>query len=73
MVLLFIILLLLLMAGWFFYRDRRYLKKKLRDVVSEDMKPLLNIPTPENGFSEQLTQKQKDKKASQKILEDMNL
>lgn len=60
------------MVGWFFYRDRRYLKKKLRDVVSEDMKPLLNIPTEKSEFSGQLTQKQKDKKTSQKILEDMN-
>jgi hypothetical protein len=72
MILFFIILFLLFVASWFFYRDRRYLKKKLREVISEDMKPLLNIPTEENGFSEQLTQKQKDKKASRKILEDMN-
>ena len=72
MVLFYIGIVLLFVAGWFFFRDRRYLKKKLRDVVSEDMKPILNIPTEENVFSEQLTQKQKDKKASRKILEDMN-
>lgn len=61
------------MVGWFFYRDRNYLKKELREVVSEDMKPILNIPTDKSEFPGQLLQKQGSKKASRKILEDMNL
>ena len=53
-------------------RDRTYLKKETRDIVSEEMKKRLNIPTKDDQFFERLKKDEKAKKASEKLMREMN-
>lgn len=64
--------LVLLVLLYFVARDRRYLKKKTRDVVDDDMKKILNIKTEDATFPEKLEKKQKTGRPSREILAAMN-
>ena len=50
MILFVVTLLIILLAGWWYYRDRQYLKKQTEEVISDDMKKILNIPTKGDQF-----------------------
>jgi hypothetical protein len=62
MTLLFFTACLLAVVLWFWHRDRRYLKKELRDIVSPEMQTRLNLPGPDKKFEELLKKKITEKK-----------
>ena len=63
----FFTLIILFLIGWIIYKDRRYLKKNTRDVVSDDMKKILNIPMPDDKFNEDIQRHTSKASASKKI------
>ena len=70
MIIAFFTLLSLTVAAILFVRDRQYLKKSLKDVVSEDTKKFLNIRTKDATFEQKL--KNIETKLSKKILDELN-
>lgn len=71
MTLFFFILVILSISGFLFYRDRQYLNKNAKDVVSDEMKKILNVPTKDDTFAKNL-QEPKSERTSQKILKEFN-
>lgn len=65
-------LIALILVVYFVRRERRYLKKNIKDVVNDDIKKLLNIPTNDALFPKSLEQKPQKPKASTKILHEIN-
>lgn len=53
-------------------RDRLFLKKETRDIVSEDMKKVLNLPTSQDQFPKDLAKKDYSKTVSAKVWREMN-
>ncbi len=72
MLLFFITTIVLIFVIWYWRRERAYLKKGLREVVSEDMKKELNFPHDGATFDADLAKKQHEKRASRTILDEMN-
>jgi len=70
--LLVIIIASLLFLLWLFRRDRKYMSKQTRDIVSDDMKRILNIPTSEDQFSNDVEASISQKKPSKEILKSFN-
>lgn len=64
--------LMFLFVFYFVTKDRRYLKKSTRDVVSEDVKKLLNIPTKSDEFPNKVLQKMPKTSASTRLLAELN-
>lgn len=60
------------LVGFWLFKDRQYLKKDTQDVIGEEMKKILNIPTPSDKFPKIFHGPTKKKRASQNILEGMN-
>jgi len=67
LILLFVIV--LVVALILYGRDRRYLSRELKDVVSEEMKNRLNIKTPDDDFMQKINKTSGTSRASKKILE----
>jgi hypothetical protein len=53
-------------------RDRLFLKKNARDVVSKDMRKVLNLPTTDDQFPLDLAKKDYAKTPSAKMMREMN-
>lgn len=53
-------------------RQRRFLKKDLKEVISSDMKKELNLPTQDNSFSKELERESSKSSASKEIVKTMN-
>lgn len=56
----------------FYLKDRRFLKKRVRDILSEEMRKSVNLPTGYDEFPKNLSEVQQKKTTSKKILEKMN-
>jgi hypothetical protein len=67
-----VILIFLGVAGYFFWRDRRYLKKNIRDVAPDELKKFLNLPHPDAKFQQHLPSEAPKPRASRRILDGMN-
>lgn len=73
MILIYLTSLLLFVVILFWRRERRFLKKSVREALSEEMKVELNLPGTNPHFEKKLAlQDQTQKRASRKILEEMN-
>ena len=74
MILLLIIIsaLAIFLLVWFYLKDRRFLKKRVREILSEDMRKSVNLPTSQDQFPENLNAIQEKKSASKEILKKMN-
>ena len=72
LILIFLIALALVPTILLYQRDRRFLRKNTRDVVSDDLKDYLNIPTLKSKFSVTEPKKSTGTKLSRSILDDMN-
>lgn len=72
MMLLVFIVATLLIIGWLFWRDRRYREKQLPEVISPDVRKLVNLPTGENAFLRELNEVRGKKLVSKEILKDLN-
>lgn len=72
MTLLFFIACLFAVVLWFRHKDRRYLKKDLRETVSPEMKIKLNLPHSHTHFEKSLAERRDKRPASRRILEDLN-
>lgn len=72
MILVIFLLALIGIALWLFLKDHRFSRKDLKENLNLEMKKILNIPTSEDSFPEDLETRSKTKQPSQKILEDMN-
>lgn len=59
MTLIFLIACLLTIIFWISVKDRRYLKKNLKEVLSPAMKHELNLPDAHNEFSKTLEETRK--------------
>lgn len=57
---------------WLYLKDRRFLKKRVRDILSEEMRKSVNLPTSQDEFPKNLNEVQQKKLASQEILKKMN-
>lgn len=57
---------------WLYLKDRRFLKKRTRDILSEEMRKSVNLPTSLDEFPKNLNEVQQKKRTSQEILEKMN-
>lgn len=57
---------------WLYLKDRRFLKKSVRDILSEEMRKSVNLPTSQDEFPKNLNEVQQKKRTSQEILEKMN-
>lgn len=63
------------LAFFIFYRDRQYLKKNLKDVMSVEVKKMVNLPTGDEIFPQRVDSQPSStlaKKASQRILVEIN-
>lgn len=65
-------LIALTVVAFMIRRERRYLKKSIKDVANDDIKKLLNIPTNDAVFPKSLKEKPQKPKASIKILHHIN-
>ena len=74
MILLLIIIsaLAIFLLMWLYLKDRRFLKKRVREILSEEMRKSVNLPTSLDEFPKNLNAIQEKKSASKKILEKMN-
>lgn len=73
MTLFFLIAITLVLTITIARRDRKYLKRELKETVSEDTKRFLNIPVEKDTpFQNNLEEAPKQKKLSRQILEDLN-
>lgn len=76
MALLFMVALVIALGILVRRRERRYLESDLKNVISEDAKKYLNIPTEDATFPKtplpQQASEQGRSKPSRKILEDLN-
>lgn len=57
---------------WLYLKDRRFLKKRVRDILSEEMRKAVNLPTSLDEFPKNLNEVQQKKRTSQEILKKMN-
>lgn len=57
---------------WWYLKDRRFLKKRVRDILSEEMRKAVNLPTAQDEFPKNLNDVQQKKRTSQEILKKMN-
>ena len=57
---------------WLYLKDRRFLKKRTRDILSEEMRKSVNLPTSQDEFPKNLNEVQQKKRTSQEILKKMN-
>jgi hypothetical protein len=57
---------------WLYLKDRRFLKKRVRDILSEEMRKSVNLPTNQDQFPKNLNGVQQKQRTSQEILKKMN-
>lgn len=72
MTLMYVTLVAFIVVLYFVRRDRQYLKKDITEVLSPEMKKILNIKTTEDQFEQDLAKKAKSHKTSERILRGMN-
>lgn len=73
MTLLFLTVLACVVVFFLVRRDRLYLKKETRDVVSIEMKKRLNIPVGTDEFPKEFAKKDYSKTTSAKVMREMNV
>jgi len=70
---LFIATILFLVIVFILYkREHQFLKKNTKDVINDDMKKYLNLPTAGDQFEKQFGQSSQKKQYSKKLLKEMN-
>lgn len=72
MYLIFITIFCLVIVIWLFKRDRQYRQKNIEDVVSNDLKKDLNLPTKDDLFPSELKKRTDKESPSKEILKGMN-